>query len=134
MIIQDKSGGRTVELFIPYEHMGKKVDKISFPAFRYGHTLRWNKGDWKTSFAMMVELSGMEEELLKELRYPDTDRVMSTFLDMLPLEIRNDIMEGRIPTKEMPPPQEIRSEDDAPHIGRFEPPQKDPGIDFGDAD
>ncbi len=99
MIINDKTGGRTVHLLIPFEVMGKKIETISFAPVRFGHTMRWAEGDWKSSFALLVELAGVDEAVIRELRYPDADRVMEVFLGMLPTDIREDISNGRVPQK-----------------------------------
>jgi hypothetical protein len=99
MISMDKNGGRTIHLFIPFEHNKKKIESITLATPCFGHTLRWNDGDWPTSVALLVELAGVEEAIIRSLRYPDADRVMEQFLSMLPPEIRNDIAENRIPVK-----------------------------------
>jgi hypothetical protein len=104
MIVHDKTGGRTVHLLIPFEVMGKKIESITFAPVRFGHTMRWGDGDWKTSLALLVELAGVEEAVIRELRYPDADRVMEVFLGMLPADIREDVTNGRVPTKQEPPP------------------------------
>jgi hypothetical protein len=99
MISHDKSGGRTIYLFIPFEFAGKKVEQITLAPLRFGHVLRWNEGAWKTMVELLVELAGVEESVIRELRYPDADRVMEAFMAILTPEIRNDIAEGRIPMK-----------------------------------
>jgi hypothetical protein len=91
-------GGRTVELFIPFEHGGKKIEKITFSPLLLGHVLRWNEGAWKTMIGLLVELADVDETVVRGLRYPDADRIMETFLGMLTPEIRDDIGNNRIPT------------------------------------
>ena len=105
MIVMEENGGRTVKLFIPFEFNGRKIDRISLAPMRFGHTLRWTAGDWKQSLDLLVELAGVEEPIIRELRYPDADRVMEAFLAMLPPEIRQDIAEGNIPQKRGEAPQ-----------------------------
>lgn len=99
MISMDKSGGRTIHLFIPFEYKGKKVESIVLQPLRFGHVLRWAKGDWPGALEFMTELAGVDEAVMRDLRYPDADRVMESFMNMLPNDIRNDITEGRIPHK-----------------------------------
>jgi hypothetical protein len=110
MISLDKNGGRTIHLFLPFEYNGKKIESIVIGPMRFGHVLRWNEGDWKTAVALLTELAGVDEAVIRELRYPDADRVMDTFLQMLPPEIRNDISEGRIPVKPpLPESEEVET-------------------------
>jgi hypothetical protein len=99
MITHNKQGGRTVELFIPFEANGKKIESIVISPFQLGHVLLWNEGHWKTQFDLMVELAGVDAAVLRQLRYPDADRVMEAFFAVITPEIRTDIAEGRIPTK-----------------------------------
>ena len=99
MISMDKNGGRTVYLFIPFEHKGKKIESIVLAPVCFGHTLRWNDGDWKTSVEFLTELAGVEEAIIRSLRFPDADRVMECFVAMVTPEIRNDIVAGTIPQK-----------------------------------
>jgi hypothetical protein len=99
MISLDKTGGRTVHLFIPFEHNKKKIESITLAPLRFGHALRWSEGAWKSMVELLVELSGVEQAIIHELRYPDADRVMEAFMSMLTPEIRDDIANGRIPLK-----------------------------------
>jgi len=97
MITNNKTGGRTIELFIPFELDGKTVDRITLSPFRFGDMLRWTEGEFKNSFALLVEMSGVSEGVIRNLRYPDADRMMEAFLAMLPNDLRDDIANGRIP-------------------------------------
>jgi hypothetical protein len=100
MISLDKTGGRTVHLFIPFEYNKKKIESITLAPLRFGHALRWSEGSWKSMVELLVELAGVEEAIIHELRYPDADRVMEAFMTMLTPEIRDDIANGRIPLKQ----------------------------------
>ena len=100
MISMDKNGGRTIHLFIPFEFDGRKIESITLAPVRFGHSLRWAAGDWRQSIHLLVELAGIEEAVIREIRYPDADRVMEAFLAMMPQEIRDDIANGRIPEKQ----------------------------------
>jgi hypothetical protein len=99
MITHDKLGGRTVQLYIPFDYMGKRVESVTLSPLRLGHVLRWNEGHWKTMIELLVDMSGVEESLIRDLRYPDADRVMEAFLSLLTPEIRGDIEAGNIPTQ-----------------------------------
>jgi len=102
MITSDKLGGRTIQLYIPFEFNGKKIESISLAPLRLGHVLGWNEGQWKNMIELLVALAGVEESVIRELRYPDADRVVETFIGMLTPEIRTDIESGRIPVKAEP--------------------------------
>lgn len=104
-ITVQRSGARTVELFIPYEFQGIRVEAISLGPYLFDHTLRWRKGAFEDMFAMMVELScnvtngkPMRADDLRQLRYPDADRVLDNFVELLPAEIRQAIAGNYWPT------------------------------------
>ena len=99
----DAKGGRTIELLIPFEHLGKKYEAIHFKPIMFDHLLRWQHGDFPSSLALMSALSGESEMTLRMLRYPDADRVMAAMFDMLPEPIRNDIVNGQVPRAAAPP-------------------------------
>lgn len=99
MITHNKTGGRTVELFIPFDYNGKRVESITFSALRFGNVLRWNGGEYATMMDLMIDLAGVENNLIRELRYPDTERVIEAFMALMTPEIRQNIAEGQVPTK-----------------------------------
>jgi hypothetical protein len=95
--IQDRKGGRSVELLIPFEHLGKTVDAIHLKPILFDHTLRWQQGEFPSSLALLAALTGEREPTLRLLRYPDADRVLAAMFDMLPAAIQADINAGQIP-------------------------------------
>ena len=78
--------------------------------------MRWAEGAWKSSFELMVELAGVEDAVMRDLRYPDAERVMEVFLGMLPLDIRNDVVDGRIPEKREEVQPQQADEQEAPPV------------------
>jgi len=106
MISMDKNGGRTVHLFIPFEFGGRKIESITLAPMCFGHLLRWSAGDWNDSLGLVVELAGVEEGVIRSLRYPDVNRVMEAFLAMMPTEIQQDIANGTIPQRRLASPEE----------------------------
>jgi len=135
-IATDKLGGRTVHLFIPFEYNGKRVDSITFSAFKFGHLMLWQDRRWQSMIELMTELAGVDEAVLRELRYPDADRVMEAFMSNIPQEIRNDIVQGNVPLKR-PPEDMIVREVEVPDDGETpqgpgEPLPDDVGFDLGD--
>jgi hypothetical protein len=105
MITLEKSGARTVHLFIPFEHNKKRIESITIGPLLFGHALRWGQGAWKDSVEFLVELADVDKSVILSLRYPDADRVMECFMALLTPDIRNDVVEGRIPLK--PPEEEV---------------------------
>jgi hypothetical protein len=95
--IHDRKGGRSVELLMPFEHLGKTVDVIHLKPVLFDHTLRWQQGEFPSSLALLAVLSGERETTLRLLRYPDADRVLAAMFDMLPAAIQADINAGQIP-------------------------------------
>jgi hypothetical protein len=95
--IHDRKGGRSVELLIPFEHLGKTVDVIHLKPVLFDHTLRWQQGEFRSSLALLAALTGERETTLRLLRYPDADRVLASMFDMLPAAIQADINAGQIP-------------------------------------
>ena len=99
-------GSRTVALFIPFDFQGRRIEAVSIGPFLLDHTLRWEEGRFKSSLGLLADLSGLPETLLRQMRYPDVDRVFGAFLDMLPANIRDTIASGQIP---LPPEDEDAS-------------------------
>lgn len=89
-----RTGSRKVELFVPIKRAGKTLDVIEIASAKLDHVVRWGEGKIKGSLALLVELSGLDEGTLRELTYPDADRVLSAFMASLPPSIRNDIDNG----------------------------------------
>ena len=87
------------------------VTQIVLSPFRYGNSLRWGEGDFKTSFHLLTELAGVDPAVLRDLRYPDADRVIEAFFSMLPQDIKTDLADGRIPVKreQVEPPAEVKT-------------------------
>jgi hypothetical protein len=97
MVALDKSGGRRIELFIPFEYEGKVVEAVEIDAPQFDHVIRWQEGEYKNALALLSAMSGMTQLCLRKLRYPDAERVFSAFMDMLPEVIRGDVQTGVAP-------------------------------------
>lgn len=126
MITYNKKGGRTVELFLPFDVDGKKVEAITFSPVRFDHTIRWREGEWKSILGLMAALAEVDEKILRSLAYPDTDRVMGVFVDMLPPEIRGTITEREQVVADQPEPMiptATPQPSAAPPFPPFQPPQ-----------
>jgi len=139
MISHDKTGGRTIHLFIPFEYNGKQVTSITLAPLRLGHVIRWNEGVWRSMIDLLVDLAGVDKAVIHELRYPDADRVLDNFMQMLTPEIRDDIANSRIPLPtEEPTPRATNGSgepmDDTPRTMMAPPgvPLPEAGFDLGE--
>jgi hypothetical protein len=97
MVALDKSGGRQIELFIPFEYEGKMVEAVEIGAPQFDHVIRWQAGEYKSALALLSAMSGMTQLCLRKLRYPDAERVFAAFMDMLPDAIGADVQAGISP-------------------------------------
>jgi hypothetical protein len=97
MVALDKSGGRRIELFIPFEYEGSLVEGVEIGAPQFDHVIRWQEGEYKSALALLSAMSGMTQVCLRKLRYPDAERVFAAFMDMLPDAIRADVQAGIAP-------------------------------------
>jgi len=88
---------RTVTLMAPFEHQGRAIDAITLAPVKLDHMLRWKEGRFSSGLALLSELSGIEEPALREMRYPDVDRVMAELHLHLPSVIRTDLEGGHVP-------------------------------------
>ena len=100
-----RSGARTVELLMPFEYVGATIAEVAIGPFLLDHTMRWKEAEYKNWLALMVEVSTINgeqatEEKIRLLRYPDVDRVVRVFLEVLPAEIRSAVVDGTWPKRE----------------------------------
>lgn len=98
---------------------------MTFGPFLLDHTLRWNEGKFTNSLALLADLSGMPEILLRQIRYPDVDRVFSEFLMHVPGHVRDAINAGEIPL----PRIEVNADAEPPQADEsaiLEPQSKEP--------
>jgi hypothetical protein len=93
MINHDRLGGRRIELLIPFDVDGERVEEVSFGPWKLDYTMRWRAGKWPGLFEMMVELSSLKSpEKFRELRSPDDDRVVAIFMEHIPASLREEIV------------------------------------------
>lgn len=109
-----KDGGRNIELFLPFEHKGEMISVIGLAPVTWSHTLKWQGGEYSKSTDLLFELAEHSEDIIRSIRYPDVDRVMTQFFEMLPPEIRDSIANGTIPRKVVVPNVEESTEQSEP--------------------
>lgn len=88
-----RDGGWTVELITPVKDLGV----IEFKPVGFDQVIRWTQGDIPSTLALMSELSGVPETVLRSLTFPDVDRVMFAFSAILPPGVRADFEKGAKP-------------------------------------
>ncbi len=135
VIKADKKGGRTVELLMPFDHMGKTVTAVTFSPILFDHILRWRDGAWKSFLDFMYDMSDVEEDTFRMLRYADAQLCIETFTGMLPPEIRGDVIAQVVPQR-IDPQEAIRAVAEAAELSHeaeyppgasAAPPQEQPG-------
>lgn len=134
-----RSGVRTVELFIPYEFQGIKVEAVSIGPLTLDHTQRWKQGAFADWFALLTEMAvnattgkPMRADDLRQLRYPDADRVIDNFGELLPVEIKQAMAGNFWPTRADLAPQELAGPAPVPGAAMGGTMQPDAGFDIGD--
>lgn len=73
----------SVELIHPLRVSGKSVTEIDIRPPEFDHVIRWGTGEIPATLALLSELSGVSEAALRTLRYPDVDRVMLAFANVI---------------------------------------------------
>jgi len=117
-ITATRSGARVVELLMPFDWRGMKVEAITLGPIVFDHTLKWKKGEYKEWFDFMVELTSVNgkpalPDLLRQLRYPDADRVFENFVQILPIEMKQVMNDGQWPERvEQPEPPNIPTDEE----------------------
>lgn len=125
--IYSTSGSRLVALYVPFEFEGSQVTAIEIGPCRLDHLLRWQKGEFKTALELLAVMCEVPEALLRQLAYPDVDRVLAAYVDMVPPQIQMDIGRGAIPAIAEPARAEPEPADLGP-VGEPEPePEPEPG-------
>jgi hypothetical protein len=101
VISNHRRGSHTVILQIPFEFNGKKYEAISVGPFTLDHRMLWRDGTYKMPFDMMcavchdpIDHKVIDPLALRQLCNPDDERIETTFVAMMPSEIRNDFLKG----------------------------------------
>lgn len=96
------NGGRRVNLLIPFKAKKPNNEEIQVTAVDIGpveidHVMLFNEGRYENSLALLASMCGIPVPVLRKIKYPDADRVLGAFMDMLPASIRLQIEAGQIP-------------------------------------
>jgi hypothetical protein len=104
-----RDGTFVVELYTPLKYQGREVDHIIIQAPRYEHTIRWNREEIPSGFALLAELSGLPERLLRQVVSPDIERITVALFSQAKFA-QGDVFEGRRP---LATPDELLPEQEA---------------------
>ena len=91
-----RDGTFVVELYTPLKYGNREIDHIVIQAPRYEHTIRWNRGEIPSGFALLSELCSLPERLLRQAMGPDIDRITLALFTQAKFA-QADIFEGRRP-------------------------------------
>jgi hypothetical protein len=126
-----RDGGRRIELFVAVEFLKAKIDAVTIRPVKLDHLLRWESGEISTALALLSELTGLQQAALRQINYPDIERVMAAFVNMLPAKIAENINRGEVPvagnpTVPLSPVQQAALEEEmVPEPGPPPPPQSE---------
>jgi hypothetical protein len=122
-----RDGGRCIELFVPIEFLKAKIDAVTIRPVKLDHFLRWESGEISTALALLSELTGLQQAVLRQINYPDIERVMAAFVNMLPAKIAENINRGEVPvagnpTVPLSPAQQAALEEEMVSAAELPPP------------
>lgn len=102
-----RDGSWVVELAIPLHHAGHQLDELKIRPLTMGQLVRWNNQEIPSVMALMAELTDLPELLLRQITFPDVDRVMLVFASMMPPVIQqamsNNSRPIATPDDQLPP-------------------------------
>jgi hypothetical protein len=113
-----RDGGRRIELFVPVEFIKQKIDAVTIRPCKLDHFIRWQSGEISTALALLSELTGLQQAALRQINYPDIERIMAAFVSMLPVRIAANIEREEVPiagnpTAPLSPVQQAALEEEA---------------------
>jgi hypothetical protein len=95
--VLNRDGSWRVYLNHPLAGPKGEVEYIEITPPNFSHAIRWGEESIPSTLALLSELSGQSESLLRQLKYPDVERVMLAFMNILPSVIRKDFEKGGRP-------------------------------------
>ncbi len=94
--IMRRDGSFVVELNTPLQHGGRKIDELVIASPRFEHTIRWGRREIGSALALLSELTDLPERLLRQICYPDVDRVTFALFSQANFA-QKEVMEGQRP-------------------------------------
>ena len=81
---------------MPLKHGSREINHIVIQPPRYEHTIRWNRGDIPSGLALLSELCGLPERVLRQAVGSDMERLTMGFA-IQGRFAHTDVAEGRRP-------------------------------------
>jgi len=121
------TGTWVVELNRPLSFRAQTVTQIEIKPPRWDQQIRLADQEITSMLGLLAEMCDLPEQLLRELTYPDVDRVMLAFHNCLPPIMRQQFEQGKYtlatPKEELEEPAEVRVTDQSdPRFPQFEGP------------
>jgi hypothetical protein len=91
------NGGRRVYFYVLQRLTGREVSNVTIKPCQLDHLMRWRDGQIESSLSLLAQLTGLSELELRQITFPDAERLLNAFLEVLPSTIRDDIESGRNP-------------------------------------
>jgi hypothetical protein len=88
-----RNGGWTVELATSIEG----VEMLEIQPVSLDHTIRWARKEIPSVLALLAELTGVKESILRKLSGNDSDRMFVAFSFVVPQTIKKDFEQGTRP-------------------------------------
>jgi hypothetical protein len=88
-----RDGGWTLELI----NKVASIDELVFKPVSLDHTIRWTRYEIPSVLALISELTGVKEYVLKQLTGQDSDRMFVAFSFIAPSHIKEDFEKGNRP-------------------------------------
>jgi hypothetical protein len=111
-------GGWTVELVMPIKKSsGDTISAITIRPVELEQTIRWARGEYPSTLALLAEMSKLPESMLRSLKYPDVDRVLLAYSQVIPPTIRKEFEEGVRP---IATPDDLLPRGDKQSVGNTE--------------
>lgn len=109
-----RDGSWVVELATPlHSSAGRAVDEIRIRPLSIGQLVRWNSGEIPSILFLMSELTDVPEMLLRQITFPDVDRLMLVFASMMPPVIQQAMTQQ---TRPMATPAELMPPETHPEM------------------
>jgi len=102
-----KHGGWCVELQQPLKYRGDDVSAIELRRPTAEQTIRWSNWQIPSTLALLSELCGLPEKLIRQLPSDDFERVMFALTNVVPPWLKTDMDEGKRP---LATPDEVLAE------------------------
>lgn len=108
-----------VTLLRPLKIPGREdVAVLKLRPFTLHDTARATRGEFRSTLALLAEISNIPEPVLNGMTYPDVDRVMIAFMSLLPQGVKDNISTGKLPF--FSPPEELTAEETYEHADQVD--------------